>query len=124
MPVAACKQWVSVRDPLVLTWQCDLVGITWSTVYVPHAAAKPDEQEWALLAAIDAEYTRYPLYGSRKMRHYLRGVGHKIHRTRVQRWMGTVGLAGMAPGSNTNRSVPAAPGISVFAQGRGGDTAQ
>ncbi|KXS30478.1 MAG: hypothetical protein AWT59_3396, partial [Candidatus Gallionella acididurans] len=69
-------------------------------------AAKPDEQELMLLGLIDAEYTRHPFYGSRKIRQYLRGLGHKINRKRVQRLMGILGLAGMAPGPNTSRPHP------------------
>ena len=42
-----------------------------STVYAPHLAAKPDAQELTLLALIDAEYTRHPFYGSRKIKIYL-----------------------------------------------------
>ena len=59
-----------------------------------------------LLALIDAEYTRHPFYGSRKIKHYLRGLGYKINRKRVQRLMGILGLAGMAPGPNTSRPHP------------------
>ena len=77
-----------------------------STVYAPHLAAKPDAQELTLLALIDAEYTRHPFYGSRKIKIYLRGLGHKINRKRVQRLMGMLGLAGMAPGPNTSRPHP------------------
>ena len=36
-----------------------------------------------LLGKIDAEYTRHPFYGSRKMKTYLRGLGHQINRKRV-----------------------------------------
>jgi putative transposase len=60
----------------------------------------------ALLAAIDTEYTRHPFYGSRKITVYLRGRGHRINRKRVQRLMGILGLAGMAPGPNTSRPHP------------------
>ena len=77
-----------------------------STVYASHPAAKADEQELTLLGLIDAEYTRHPFYGSRKIRHYLRGLGHRINRKRVQRLMGRLGLAGMAPGPNTSRPHP------------------
>lgn len=59
-----------------------------------------------MLGLIDAEYTRHPFYGSRKIRNYLRGLGHKINRKRVQRLMGVLGLAGMAPGLNTSRPHP------------------
>ena len=59
-----------------------------------------------LLAQIDAEYTRHPFYGSRKMTAYLRRLGHRINRKRVQRLMGKLGLAGMAPGPDTSRPHP------------------
>jgi len=77
-----------------------------STVYSPQLAATPNEQELTLLALIDAEYTRHPFYGSRKIRNYLRGLGHKINRKRVQRLMGILGLAGMAPGPDTSLPHP------------------
>ena len=64
--------------PLALTRQCELAGVNRSTVYAPHRVAKPDEQELKLLALIDAEYTRHPFYGSRKIKHYLRGLGYQI----------------------------------------------
>ena len=69
-------------------------------------AAKPDEQELGLLALIDAEFTRHPFYGSRKIRQTLRGLGYKINRKRVQRLMGILGLAGMAPGPNSSLAHP------------------
>ena len=69
-------------------------------------AAKPDEQELGLLALIDAEFTRHPFYGSRKIRQHLRGLGYKINRKRVQRLMRILGLAGMAPGPNTSLPHP------------------
>ena len=69
-------------------------------------AAKPDEQELILLGLIDAEYTRHPFYGSRKIRQCLRKLGYTINRKRVQRLMGILGLSGMAPGPNTSRPHP------------------
>ncbi len=91
---------------MALTRQCELAGVARSTVYAPRLAAKPDEQELGLLAQIDAEYTRHPFYGSRKMTIYLRGMGHRINRKRVRRLMGLLGLAGMAPGPDTSRPHP------------------
>ena len=58
------------------------------------------------MSEIDAEYTRHPFYGSRKMVVYLRGKGYPVNRKRVQRLMGILGLAGMAPGPNTSRPHP------------------
>lgn len=66
----------------------------------------PDAQELKLLELIDAEYTRHPFYGSRKIKHYLNGLGGKINRKHVQRLMRLLGLAGMAPGPNTSQPHP------------------
>ena len=69
-------------------------------------AKKPDDRELELLTLIDAEYTRHPFFGSRKILHHLRGLGYTINRKRVQRLMRTLGLAGMAPGPNTSGAHP------------------
>jgi putative transposase len=107
MPVAARKTWVSRDDPLAVMRQCHLAGVNRSSVYAPPPAAHlPDAAEIALLALIDAEYTRHPFFGSRKMVRYLRDLGHVINRKRVQRLMLTLGLAGMAPGPATSRPHP------------------
>ncbi len=100
------KRWVSIHDSLALTRQCELAGIARSTAYAAHRSVAPDEQELTLLGAIDTEYTRHPFYGSRKMTAYLRRLGHRINRKRVQRLMGILGLAGMAPGPHTSRPHP------------------
>jgi putative transposase len=60
----------------------------------------------ALLALIDAEYTRHPFYGSRKMVAYLATQGYRVNRKRVQRLMRVLGLAGMAPGPDSTRPHP------------------
>ena len=54
------------------------------TVYALRLVMQPDEQELILLELIDAEYTRYPFYGSRKIVQYLKNIGHTINRKRVQ----------------------------------------
>jgi putative transposase len=91
---------------LPLARQCELAGVARATVYAPPKAAQPDAVELTLLALIDAEYTRHPFYGSRKMVVYLGKQGHRVNRKRVQRLMGILGLAGMAPGPNTSRPHP------------------
>jgi len=93
---------------LALIRQCELASVPRSSVYAPRLAAAPDEQELTLLVQIDAEYTRHPFYGSRKIMVYLRGMGHRINRKRVQRLMGILGLAGMAPEPDTSRPPSAA----------------
>jgi putative transposase len=91
---------------LALTRQCELAGVNRSTFYAPHLTDEPDELESILLVEIDAEYTRHPFFGSRKMTVYLCGIGHRVNRKRIRRLMGILGLAGMAPGPNTSRPNP------------------
>lgn len=86
--------------------QCDLAGVTRSTVYVSEIARLSSELELALLAELDAEYTRHPFFGSRKMVIHLKKLGHLVNRKRIQRLMGKLGLIGMAPGPNTSRPHP------------------
>ena len=89
-----------------LACQCELAGVARSTAYAPRRMAELDPVELELLALIDAEYTRHPFYGSRKMVVYLGQLGHRVNRKRVQRLMGVLGLAGMAPGPDTSRRHP------------------
>jgi len=96
---------------MALTRQCELAGVARSTVYAPHFVAVPDETELLLLALIDAEYTRHPFYGSRKMVVHLATKGHPVNRKRVQRLMGVLGLAGTAPGPNASRPHPQHNGL-------------
>jgi putative transposase len=91
---------------LAISRQCALAGVTRSTFYAPHMGIVPDEEELLILALIDAEYTRHPFYGSRKMVVYLRIRGITVNRKRVQRLMRILGLAGMAPGPNTSLPHP------------------
>ena len=91
---------------MALSRQCELSGTNRTTVYAVNIGKAIDEQELELLSIIDAEYTRHPFFGSRKIKHYLRGLGYIINRKRVQRLMGILGLAGMAPGPNTSRPHP------------------
>ena len=100
------RSWISIFEPLAITRQCALAGVTRSTVYARRTVSEPDKYELLLLAAIDSEYTRHPFYGSRKMVVYLRGLGHLTNRKRVQRLMGILGLAGMAPGPSTSKPHP------------------
>ena len=93
-------------DSLAITRQCALASVARSTVYTQHLIVEPDDLELLLLALIDAEYTRHPFYGSRKMVVFLCNLGHMVNRKRVQRLMRILGLAGMAPGPNTSRPHP------------------
>lgn len=100
------KQWLSDQEDLPLSRQCALLKVPRSSYYLPTTKTIANEEELTLLRLIDEEYTRHPFYGSRKIVHYLRGLGYKINRKRVQRMMRTLSLAGMAPGINTSRPHP------------------
>lgn len=89
--------------------QCALAGVSRSILYAPRREVEPDSEDLELLALIDAEYTRHPFYGSRRMTIYLRDLGYRVNRKRVQRLMRTLGLAGMAPGPNSSRPHPRHP---------------
>lgn len=65
-----------------------------------------DDNDALLLQLLDAQYTRHPFYGSRRMTQYLCDCGHVVNRKRVQRLMQSLGLAGMAPGPNTSQPHP------------------
>ena len=100
------KEWVGADEPLALSRQCVLAGVARSGAYARLCPASEDEEDHLLLREIDAEYTRHPFYGSRRMVVYLRSLGHNVNRKRVQRLMGILGLAGIAPGPNTSRPHP------------------
>lgn len=78
-----------------------------STVYVTSVPALSSDLELILLTEIDAEYTRHPFYGSRKLKIHLRALGYVVNRKRIQRLMRKLGLAAMAPGPNTSKPHPA-----------------
>jgi putative transposase len=59
-----------------------------------------------LLSSIDAEYTRHPFFGSRRMVVFLVNLGYMVNRKRIQGLMRILGLAGMAPGPNTSKPHP------------------
>jgi putative transposase len=91
-----------------LSKQCKLAGVARATLYDKkrRLQGKVDEAELILLELLDAEYTRHPFYGSRRMTIWLRLCGHHINRKHVQRLMQKLGLAGMAPGPNTSVAHP------------------
>lgn len=91
-----------------LSKQCKLAGIARATFYDKkrRLQEKVDDAELILLGLLDAEYTRHPFYGSRRMTVWLRLGGYQINRKHVQRLMQKLGLAGMAPGPNTSLAHP------------------
>ena len=75
--------------------QCELVGLCRSSYYRQPAAES--EKNLELMKLIDEIYTKYPFFGSRKMRDYLNRQGFGVNRKRIQRLMRLMGLASAAP---------------------------
>ena len=46
---------------------------------------------------IDEEYTRHPIYGTRRMKSYLRNMGYSVNRKRIQRLYNLLGLEAIYP---------------------------
>jgi putative transposase len=57
----------------------------------------------ALKHRIDAIYTQYPFYGSRRITAQLRREGREVNRKAVQRHMRQMGIAAIHPGPNLSR---------------------
>ena len=98
--------WIAKGETVAIVQQCVLAGVSRATVYAQQKARAVDESDLLLCQLIDEEFTQHPFYGSRKMVVFLKGAGHTVNRKRVQRLMRLIGLAAIAPGSNTSRPHP------------------
>jgi putative transposase len=100
------QDWIEPTHPLALVRQCDLVGVSRSTLYARQKPQALNEDDLQISRLIDEAYTCHPFYGSRRMVVSLKRAGHTVNRKRVQRLMREMGLVGMAPGPNTSRPHP------------------
>jgi putative transposase len=89
---------------LSIARQCWLLDIQRSSFYHKAKAIKAEDLE--LMRLIDEQYLRTPIWGSRSMRNYLRRLGYKINRKRVQRFMRLMGLEAIYPKPRTSRPHP------------------
>jgi putative transposase len=89
------------RSVLPLAVQADLLSLSRSGLY--YHPRPPSLEEVAIKHRIDALYTRYPFYGSRRIAAQLRREGMAINRKAVQRHMREMGIAGISPGPNLSR---------------------
>lgn len=81
--------------------QAELLSLSRSSLYYRPVSASAEEV--ALKHRIDAIYTAYPFFGSRRIAAQLRQEGRRINRKAVQRHMREMGIAGVAPGPNLSR---------------------
>lgn len=97
----ALIEWEATPIPLVV--QANLLGISRSSLY--YRPRQPSAEEVALKHRIDAIYTQYPCYGSRRITAHLRREGLSVSRKAVQRHMREIGVTGIYPGPNLSRRV-------------------
>ena len=86
---------------LPLSVQAELLSLSRSSLYSQPVA--PSAEEVALKHRIDAIYTAYPFYGSRRITVQLRREGLTLNRKAVQRHMCEMGIAGICPGPNLSQ---------------------
>ena len=86
---------------LPLSLQVDLLSLSRSSLY--YQPVLPSAEEVALKHRIDALYTAYPFYGSRRITAQLQREGLTLNRKAVQRHMREMGIAGICPGPNLSQ---------------------
>ena len=87
---------IDASDPkLSVLRQCRLLKLNRSTYYYKKKPVKPEDLQ--LMRLIDEQYLKNPSWGSRSIRNYLRRLGYKINRKRVQRLMRLMGLEEIYP---------------------------
>lgn len=86
---------------LPLTTQADLLSLSRSSLYYQPVA--PSSEEVHIKHRIDAIYTHYPFYGSRRIAATLQLEEVSPSRTTVQRYMQEMGIAAISPQPNLSR---------------------
>ena len=85
-----------------LNAQAELLNLSRSSLY--YQVVPVSAEEIAIKHRIDAIYTDYPFYGSRRIQATLNKDDQiDISRQRVQRYMREMGIAGICPGPNLSR---------------------
>ena len=84
-----------------LITQADLLGLSRSSLYYQPIPASPEEV--LIKHRIDAIYTQYPFYGSRRIAAQIQLEEVKTNRTTVQKYMQEMGIAAIHPRPNLSR---------------------
>ena len=87
--------------------QAELLGLSRSSLY--YRPMPPSPEEVAIKHRIDEIYTRWPFYGSRRIRVVLNQAEIAVSRPTVQRYMREMGISGIAPSPNTSKATPKHP---------------
>jgi putative transposase len=75
--------------------QCELLGLSRSSLYYQPAPETPEDLR--LMRLLDEEYTAHPFLGSRRLTRWLMEQGEAVNRKRVQRLLRLMGLEAVYP---------------------------
>jgi putative transposase len=81
--------------------QCGLLGFNRSSFY--YEPMPISEETQTLMNLLDAQHTKTPFYGVRKMTQQLKRMGYEVGRDHVRTLMRTMGLYAIYPGPNTSK---------------------
>lgn len=81
--------------------QADLAGVSRSSLY--YRPVPPSAEEVQIKHRIDALYTKWPFYGSRRIAAALKKEGLLVNRKQAQRHMREMGISGICPGPNLSK---------------------
>jgi putative transposase len=101
------RGWVEPNILLPMRRQCELLGVSRSSLY--YVPVEPDAEELGLMRLIDELHLRYPFYGSRKIARTLKGQGWEVNRKRIQRLMRLMDIESSAPKPRTSKPAPEHP---------------
>lgn len=100
------KSMVTRNHPgLSIARQCELLKLSRSAFY--YTPVGMDEETLAAMKAIDQVFTKYPFFGSRQIRAYLRREGVMVSRHRIRRLMRLMGLEAIYKRPRTSQPHPA-----------------
>jgi putative transposase len=83
------------HETLSIRRQCELLGLNRSTLY--YCGVGVSEEDLQLMRLIDEQFSRRPIYGSRRMVVWLASQQHVVNRKHVQRLMRQMGLVAIYP---------------------------
>lgn len=104
LPVSEKRTWIEEEhENISITRQCELIGISRSGLYYePKAEDTPEDI--TIKREIDEIYTRFPFYGTRRIKALLRRKGYRVNRKRVRRYMAELGIQAIYPKPNLSRN--------------------
>src|SRR3954447_1242571 len=85
---------------LSIKTQAELLNLNRTSLY--YKPVEPSPEELIIKHRIDELYTKYPFFGSRRIKEHLEVEGLLINRKAVQRHMREMGIEGIHPGPNTS----------------------